>query len=853
MFVKTPESRFTGLWIPSILAVSVCWAGGPGAAAADANALARQILTATGVKGGLIVHVACGDGRLTAALRASDRFVVHGLDTDAANVEKARTHLQSLGLHGQASVEHWAGDRLPYADNLVNLLVAEDLGKTGMGEVMRVLAPNAVAYVRQGATWTKTVKPWPKQIDEWTHYLHGPDNNAVANDTVVGPPRHLQWVAGPTWARSHDHLSSVSALVSANGRIFYIVDEGSIASVALPPKWFLVARDAFSGVLLWKRPVDPWEGHLRNFRSGPADLARRLVAVGDRVYVTLGYGKGLTALDAATGETVKTYAGTDHTLEIVCSDGVLLLVVGDRTPDNTAGAAKPVRPAQVWHWWPIYEERPPRKHVVAVQADSGALLWKKADADTAQLLPTTLAASGGRVFFQSPQDVIALEAASGRELWRAPRPLARRRATWSAPTLVVCGGVVLSGDRSAETPPKETPAPAGATQWVVDSLGGNAPVGELIAYAADTGRRLWSGPCRECYNAPADVLVAGGLVWNGSLVSARDPGITQGRDVRTGLVTRQRPKDQDSFRIGMGHHRCYRNKATERYLVLGRDGIEFIDVATGEGLAHAWVRGSCQYGVMPCNGLVYAPPHSCACHIESKLNGFNALAPARPSPPEPGEVSDADRLVRGPAYGSEISNLKFQISDADWPTLRRDPARSGRATTAVAARLKPAWQAAVGGSLSSVVVAGGKVFVASVDTHAVRALDAADGKEVWRYTAGGRVDSPPTIHRGMALFGSADGWVYSLRADDGALAWRFRAAPENRSVVSYGQVESAWPVHGSVLVEDGAAYVAAGRSSYLDGGVYLYRLDPLTGKKLSEVRLDSHATQAGEALPDVLA
>ncbi|MCK4294095.1 MAG: hypothetical protein KAY65_12930, partial [Planctomycetes bacterium] len=37
---------------------------------------ARQILDATGVKGGLVVHIGCGDGKLTAALRANDSFIV---------------------------------------------------------------------------------------------------------------------------------------------------------------------------------------------------------------------------------------------------------------------------------------------------------------------------------------------------------------------------------------------------------------------------------------------------------------------------------------------------------------------------------------------------------------------------------------------------------------------------------------------------------------------------------------------------------------------------------------------------------------------------------------------------------
>ena len=54
---------------------------------------AKQILEATGVKGGLVVHIGCGNGRLTAALRANDSYLVHGLDADMANVEKAREYM----------------------------------------------------------------------------------------------------------------------------------------------------------------------------------------------------------------------------------------------------------------------------------------------------------------------------------------------------------------------------------------------------------------------------------------------------------------------------------------------------------------------------------------------------------------------------------------------------------------------------------------------------------------------------------------------------------------------------------------------------------------------------------------
>ena len=119
--------------------------------------------------------------------------------------------------------------------------------------------------------------------------------------------------------------------------------------------------------------------------------------------------------------------------------------------------------------------------------------------------------------------------------------------------------------------------------------------------------------------------------------------------------------------------------------------------------------------------------------------------------------------------------------------------------------------------------------MAEKDAHAVRCLDAGTGKTLWRFIAGGRVDSSPTVYDGHVLFGCRDGSVICLRATDGALVWRFRAAPSDRHIVAYEQVESLWPVQGSILVQDGLAYFAAGRSSFLDGGIVVYALDARTG------------------------
>ena len=716
--------------------------------------------------------------------------------------------------------------------------------------------------------WKKRTKPWPAGIDEWTHYLHGPDNNAVAEDTVVEPPRYMQWVSGPRWGRSHDHLSSVSAVVSAGGRIFSMVDEGPLASVKAESRWMLVARDAFNGVLLWKKPLRPWEDQLRPFRSGPAELPRRLVAVGDRVYATLGYGKAAVAMDAATGEVLRTYEGTENTHEIVCSDGKLFVVVSEPLKEQSPTTGKVLRRFGVWRGSYLeYTTQYMPKHIRVFDAAGGKLVWKKDDKDAANILPLTLIVDDGRVFFQNEDHLLALSADTGKELWKVKRPSVRHRYAWLVPTLVVKDGVVLSADRAADKPVDTGGKDKTAMEWRV-SANHILTDGLIMAFSASSGKQLWTAPCHEGFNSPADVFVIGGRVYSGPLAWGKQPGITNVYDLKTGKVVATKPPDQKLYTFGFGHHRCHRNKATVKYVIQARAGIEFIDVSNLErATADHWVRGACQYGTMPCNGLMYAPTHPCACYVSAKLDGYNALAGKRATAFKAGP----ERLEKGPAYGkipqSEIRNPQ----SSEWPTLRHDNARSGATSAALPAKLKQAWARAIDGPLTAVVVAGGRLYVAQREANTVHALKADDGSELWSFTAGGRVDSPPTVFGDAVYFGSADGWMYCLRAADGELAWRFRVAPESRQIVAYGRLESVWPVHGNVLVCKGAkgkavAYAAAGRTSYVDGGVWLCGVDAVTGKLEFRRRISHMDPKTGNepqkvirgttmpgAIPDVLA
>ncbi len=779
---------------------------------------AEEILTSAGARDGLVVHVGCGRGELTARLAGDGRFV-HGLDSDPGNVAKAREALGATDRAGAAAFAVYDGRHLPYVENLVNLLVADGgLGDVPMAEVLRVLAPRGVAYVKAGGKWTRTVKPVPDAIDDWPHYLHGPDNNAVARDSIVGPPRHTQWVGGPAFSRSHEINSSMAAMVSAGGRLFYIWDEGptAITHNRLPPKWRLIARDAFNGAILWKRPMPEWgwrqwhaEGRwddprerAKMLRHLPSTLPRRLVGAEDRVFVTLGYAAPVTVLDAATGEVLRELKGTAPTDELLYSEGVLVLRV--RTADS---------PPERDVWNKLSE--PARGRVMVVDPESGEVRWR---GEPDEMAPLTLAARNGRVYYYDYERIVCLSLKDGRELWRTEPVAARTGHRGTAGTLVARDDEVL-----------------------LATYPGRGESGHLYAFSAETGKVLWKGPkhAGPGITNPPDLFVAGGLVWAGERpqkdVWAKTELRREGYDPATGKPQREVvvPK-----LISWGHHyRCYRSKATERFLLLPKRGVEFVDLAGSDHMRNDWLRAPCIYGMLPTNGLLYVAPHPCVCYQGVLLSNFNALAgkAARTPAPEP-----AGRLRKGPAYGKAGGAGAGGPGPGDWPSYRHDGLRSGATPAAVAGIEGQRWSVQLREPLTPPVVAGGRALVAEIDAHTLHALDAETGERRWRYVAGGRIDSPPTVHGPRVLLGSNDGMVTCLRLADGEMVWQFLAAPGDRRVMAFGQVESAWPVPGSVLIQKDAtqqppgavAYVSAGRSSFLDGGIRLYGLDPATGKVL---------------------
>ena len=775
-------------------------------ASATATDPAQDLMETSGVQGGLVVHVGCGDGTLTAALRKSASYLVQGLDTDPAQVARAREHLLSRGLYGKVSLCRFDGNRLPYVDGLVNLIVADELGDVTMDEVMRVLAPRGVAIVNG----KMTVKKVPAEIDDWSHHMYDASGVGAGNDTAVGQPRSMQWKAGPEYSRSHENMSSVSAVVSAGGRVFSIMDEGPKASIYLPSKWFVSGRDAFSGVLLWKVPIEEWHAGLFPLKSGPMQLPRRLVAVEDRVYVTLGIDAPVSELDAATGRVLRTFQETAHAEEVLYTDGKLVVVTNNesaanpyrgKTPSSRRGFALDEKTLNLEG----------SRSVALVDVSTGNLAWRTAPAP---VVSTTIAADGGKAVYMSADQLVCVDLAGGKELWsEKAAPQALRLRTTVNPTILIHQGIVYAAMR-----------------------------GRLSARDAATGKEFWSQDWSAAgYKSPASIFIIDDLIWD--VATGGEPyrpgadlktvnRYYVGYDLRTGEERRRLPVSAEHGYAIM-HHRCHVPRASGTNIITSFPGIEFFDVTSGQVTHDSWIRGACLYGFMPANGLLYTPPHPCACYMQGKLSGFWAVAGRK----------DLDRgthfskrLEKGSAYAGATADT---TGGDDWGTYRGNAARSGATKAAVPVDVSEQWSVDVGRGLSQCVVADGRLFVTTVDSHTVHALNAHNGNKLWQYTAGGRVDSAPTSYAATVIFGSRDGFVYCLTADEGELVWRFRAAPADQRCVAYDQIESAWPVHGSVLIHNDVLWFCAGRSSYLDGGLYVYRLNPRTGKLLTMTKVDS--------------
>jgi hypothetical protein len=242
--------------------------------------------------------------------------------------------------------------------------------------------------------------------------------------------------------------------------------------------------------------------------------------------------------------------------------------------------------------------------------------------------------------------------------------------------------------------------------------------------------------------------------------------------------------------------------------------------------------------------MSYIAPNHCFC--QPYLPGTMAFHRRRFAGEETG-----DRLQRGQASAAPAE------AGLGWPMYLYNNQRSAWTEEKLPRELAPLWTARPAGEPPSEILArswAGHWFAQGPTTQAslsegvvvvglshrqqVLAIDPAGGAERWRSTVDGRIDSAPTIYRGLVLFGTRNGWLYALRRDSGELVWRFLCAPRRSLIAVDGQLESPRPVLGSVNADQRGIYAFAGRHTDADGGLWWWHLDA-AGNVLDHGRVGS--------------
>ncbi len=176
------------------------------------------------------------------------------------------------------------------------------------------------------------------------------------------------------------------------------------------------------------------------------------------------------------------------------------------------------------------------------------------------------------------------------------------------------------------------------------------------------------------------------------------------------------------------------------------------------------------------------------------------------------------------------------VSRNDWPMWRHNATRSASTDAPMPQQLALRWKRGLPPPIPAYrnprlqfdrgyepVVAGNHLVVASPLNDRVTAYDTSNGRERWRFYAGGPVRFAPVIDRGRVFFGSDDGKVYALSLNDGKLIWRKQMVPSSRKVLGNRRLISVWPVRGGPVIQNNTLYLAAGVWPF--EGIFVFALN----------------------------
>lgn len=769
-------------------AAAACAAGGePSGAAAG-----RRVAGEAGALRGFALDVGCGDASMALEVAKGGRLFVQCVSPDEKLVEKARAAIDAAGLYGLSAAADCADPaELPYPDNCAALVFCGDeldsgLKPTVLTEMLRVLHPHGVALIGRSAAAAGPGRAVTRAGLEAALKEAGVAGFTVSEKDGLWArftkPRPAGWDQWP--CRNHDPGNSCASLQELPGTQYRM-------------QWI-------------NEPL-------------PAMASAGLALAGGRQYVLgLEYpGReqatpSIHALDAFTGMTLWSLAGkkalpidrsmSHYSPEKSCSDFAAaedwLYVLGGQTLyafDGASGEIKlrvpsPAGAGSVWLYLACEGDR-----LVAGAGRS----------------PRTKPGNYGMYYRGSCSTVVCLDRRTGRPLWNY------RGAVWTNSLAVGEGKVFLmTGDKRFHA----LDLASGRELWA----GQPAKLGTVVLVSFYRGK-LW-----VLYNKTNNWLAGGrtAAVFSAAdgkplfeptfqgvvhmLAFAGDQAVATPQHSGNPATAVSVEDGRELWKKSLGLGGCSPVFGSPRHLLarLG-SGPGIINLEDRKARAFGAMRPTCFLPPVPAYGMLYVPVPGCNCQYP--FRGNVALTPG----PAPAAEKD-NPLVKGPAFDAPAA-----ADQGGWRSWRADALRSGVLEAKAGAALAPAWTATIPGRATALAAVGGLVCCGSTDRK-LHALDAASGKPRWRHVAGGGIPVAPWVEGGRVYFGAEDGWVRCLRADDGRLVWKFRAALGRERTFAYGRPSSCWPAACGVAVRRGTAYFAAGL--YPEYGTAAYAVDAASGQ-----------------------
>jgi len=784
---------------------------------------ASGALNIANLRGGFSVVVGTENGELEAGLTDNGTCLVQGLALTRDAALQARKYLYQQKLYPLASVTYVeSANRLPYTDKLVNFLVAdlEALGNKApsIEEINRVLGYNATAYIKENGSWRQHKKPMPPNVNEFTHWKDDSALTSFQDDHVVNePPNQVRWIGAPDAYFKNQNRHGLSLFESER------VGGGTYTGSMGGGTW---ARDAFSGVLLWRNDYLDYKYPSVSHQGSAQQWAL------NSKYL-FGYtgrdGEGLVAYDLRTGQIKHHYSNTkllkNNTDEKDASnwDKQVLTVAHTMVHGNNLIQ---IFGNKVWY----------------LDQETGEIIWQYQieNSDSATIIRNGLV-----------QDTV-LALAVTQLVWGK-----QGHAVYKAAREYFADFKQVVGVRVSD----------GKLLWTLDEL----PNGQTLFHemvGGGHGKAMLVYTNREDFHSLN--LHTGQIEWSTDDAEGYGVGSYRGNAIAVPdeeLVVFGSHQAFSTHILGSGNKvgsmscgqyfgSCPSLTMTPNFVIMSDKWIPRSDIKTMKAADNFDMvtigASACNYFPIVAYGSIYQLGGKCSCRrtipsqsCSQRVTPVEFLSDAQRRMADNGSASLITEMIeqQAMAKNSQIGDewtercLGTYLSRADVTCENPDGGLGRNGQVMVSGELLyhwnrlPAWTGYA--RQETPAVSAGDLSIVSV-VHEHRITAKRNGQVVWNFIADSRVTGTPVVDESRVYFGSHDGYVYALNLSDGSPAWKFMAAPNDLRIVAYGQVESAWPVFG-VALRDGKLYTSAGRLATLDGGIQAYCLNADDGSMVWNV------------------